>query len=157
MNILMLCALVLCIGCTSRMNTFQWLPGAWEMERKNGVKQVEVWTVNNDQLYGQGMKVANGDTTLLETLSILYKKRAYWYEPAVLAQNEGRTISFKMVSSNIFQYVFENPDHDFPQRIVYTYQPSTSSGSNQSIRGDSLKVGVMTLDGHGMDFLFVRK
>ena len=42
-----------------------------------------------------------------------------FYIPTVKNQNNGEPVSFKLVSGKNGEFVFENKQHDFPQRIIY--------------------------------------
>ena len=43
-----------------------------------------------------------------------------YYVPTVKTQNAGKAVEFKMTYSTDKEWVFENPQHDFPQKITYT-------------------------------------
>jgi hypothetical protein len=48
------------------------------------------------------------------------------YIPAVRDQNDGLGISFRLITINEKDLVFENAEHDYPQRISY-YHVSNDS------------------------------
>ena len=112
---------------------------------------MEIWKKTDKSLYtGRGVKVALRDTTLLESLKLSYHDDNTWYIPTVPDQNNALPVSFKMVQSSENKMVFENPDHDFPQRILYQYLPAIKSTNDT----DSMYVRVESLDGKGIDYWF---
>lgn len=140
------------------MTRFAWLEGTWEMTKPNGSSTLEVWNRHNSKTYsGQGLIVNQGDTTLLESLLLHYDHPDTWYVPTVLNQNNGLPVRFKMVSATAHKYVFENAEHDFPQRIVYHYKPIDMLHSATVSKGDTLAVAVTSLTGEGIHFNFKRK
>ena len=97
----------------------------------------EEWERTSDSLYtGISYAVKDGDTILLETLSLKYADGKLCYAPAVQSQNEGQEILFPLkeyvTSEN--KFVFENPLHDFPQRIIYHFADDKTL--NARIEGD---------------------
>jgi hypothetical protein len=46
-------------------------------------------------------------------------KEGIFYTSTVEDQNNKQPTSFKLTSGNNNVFVFENPQHDFPKRIVY--------------------------------------
>ena len=137
-------------------NPFRWLEGSWEMKKANGNCRLEIWSSLNDhEMTGKGISVKGVDSTLLENIQLVFKDNFYWYIPTVPDQNNAQPVSFKLVRSHGSNYTFENPDHDFPQRIVYHFKPVTDL--NRPAVGDTLFVRVESLTGDGMDFHFLRK
>jgi hypothetical protein len=41
------------------------------------------------------------------------------YSPTVKGQNNDESVDFKLSSESENTFVFENPKHDYPQKIVY--------------------------------------
>ncbi len=145
-------------GCSSRMHSFNWLNGTWEMPKPNGSYRLETWEETDRRMMtGKGLKLVGTDTTLLESIQLYADRKDVWYVPTVANQNDGAAVAFKMVSSTNHQYVFENPQHDFPQRIVYHLKPMEWNKGITSSPGDTLDVAVTSLDGEGIHFRFTRK
>jgi len=103
--------------------TFAFVLGSWEMQTAKG-KIVEQWVQNSDQtLSGKSYRInAKGDSVLSETLQIRKIGKEIFYCSTVANQNEGKEVCFKLVSTKDKIYIFENKEHDFPQRIVYENQ-----------------------------------
>ena len=143
----------------SNIDTFSWLKGTWEMKKKNGTSRLEVWTKHDDNtLIGKGLKVSGSDTTELESIKLVFQDEDFWYVPTVPDQNNAMPVKFKLVSQEGFKYIFENPQHDFPQRIIYDYQPLSLSDVMICHPGDKMLVKVETMDGtNSIPFEFIRK
>lgn len=142
---------------TTSPQWFQWLVGTWVQEKPNGKQRLEVWRMkDNRTLTGQGLKVSGRDTSLLENIEIRISDEQVFYIPTVPDQNQGKPVSFSLVKSEGYNIVFENPAHDFPQRIIYKLKPLMSDPFSQSA-GDSLLVRVESLSGDGIDFGFKRQ
>lgn len=100
---------------------------------------------------GKGLNVAGQDTTLLEHLELTVEDKEVWYIPTVPDQNNAEPVPFKLVYHGDKDLIFENRQHDFPQRILYHYLPTEGDGD-----ADSLNVRVESLDGKGIDYRFKR-
>ena len=152
------CCGMFSLSCMPDLLPFQWLIGTWEMPKSNGSVMLETWQVKDSKsLTGLGLKVTGRDTTLLETISLYYDKGDVWYAPAVTNQNYGLAVPFKLVDSKTNQYTFENPEHDFPQRIVYEFKPVNKVEPFAVSLGDTIAVAVTDLLGEGIHFRFIRK
>lgn len=81
----------------------------------------EEWKKSDDSTFiGRSFVVVQNDTSVLETLSIELKLNELYYIPVVYDQNNRLPISFKYISNTGGQITFENMEHDFPQRIIYS-------------------------------------
>jgi hypothetical protein len=137
---------------------FTWLTGTWEMPGKQGGFRLEEWNqLDSQTLSGRGLKVVGTDTMVLETIRILAEGDAIWYIPTVPDQNNAEAIPFKLVRSGNYEFVFENPTHDFPQRIVYRFLPVIREHHLVASANDIIEVDVVSLEGEGIHFRFTRK
>lgn len=92
------------------------LQGTWKMENN---EIYEHWDkLNESSLKGVSYKFNNGEITISEYLDIAETNSETTYTATVLNQNEGRGVSFKLTKTDS-TFTFENPDHDFPKKIVY--------------------------------------
>ncbi len=92
------------------------LQGTWKMENR---ETYEHWDRLNDHtLKGFSYQIAAGQMKVSEYLNISRRGNGISYTAAVLNQNGGEGISFELTESDSM-YVFENPRHDFPKKIVY--------------------------------------
>ncbi len=92
------------------------LQGTWKMENK---ETFEHWDKINEQtLKGFSYQLTNGQMAVSEYLEIVQRNNELIYAATVLNQNQGKAIEFKLTQADS-AYVFENPRHDFPKKIVY--------------------------------------
>ena len=113
--------LMLLFSCTSTapLKKAHWLIGTWENPKSSG-SVYETWTLQPDQaLAALSYKLNGTDTLLLETIQITLENGQLFFIPTVPTQNEGKSIRFVLTSLSKNEMVFENPEHDFPQRIRY--------------------------------------
>jgi hypothetical protein len=95
------------------------LTGLWKMDGKRGALYEE-WQVSGDnQLKGRSYKINNNDTLVLENVVISLQRDAIFYTPVVRNQNDQQPVPFKLISYDNKRYVFENKEHDYPQRVIY--------------------------------------
>lgn len=102
---------------------FNWLTGSWQ--GGSGTELIyENWQQVDEQLLlGEGYFVSGGDTVVREQLR-LQKIGAYWCYIATV--NKGRPTLFTHIKTEKGKMSFENPEHDFPQRITYVLQKDGS-------------------------------
>ncbi len=116
-------------ACTSgeeKIQELSWLEGTWEGIDDNELIFVEVWTKGEGNwLNGKGATLTpDGDTMFKEVLKIELVEGTPYYV-ATVPENPGPVL-FKLVESDKSHCVFENQDHDFPQRIEYTLQTNST-------------------------------
>jgi hypothetical protein len=93
--------------------------GTWQMKTKKGFI-CERWTkANTNELRSIGFKVIGADTVIEERVRVIKKDNDIYYVPTVTGQNSGKEVFFKLTSTTNGEYIFTNPEHDFPQRVVY--------------------------------------
>lgn len=102
------------------ISEFNWLNGSWKMNTKKGVI-IESWIAFDDStMHGKSIMVKNGiDSVQLETIALMYRNSNYYFIPTAEGQNNNKAIAFKITSFDENSFVAENPEHDFPKRIVY--------------------------------------
>jgi hypothetical protein len=104
----------------SQDTDFQWLVGKWKVDSDKS-KKYEVWQMDGNRLKGEGYSVKEGQKNVFETL-FLEDFGGQW---AYIALPDKQQITlFALVHSENNRYVFENKEHDFPQRIIYNYDDS---------------------------------
>ena len=103
---------------------------------KNGSRTIfEKWIVQADTIYmGYGYMINGGDSMLTEMVSITQEGADVYYIPVVKDQNDGNPVKFKLVEASENRFVFSNPNHDFPQRIIYEFNGADQL--NASVEGD---------------------
>ena len=111
----------------NKLTQLSWMLGKWQMQT-NGGAIIEEWAKSSDSLW-QGVSYAvshYGDTQFAENIKLNYVNDQLVYLPTVSDQNENKEVSFAEKSFSDSLVVFENMDHDFPQRIIYKKISDTS-------------------------------
>jgi hypothetical protein len=103
-------------GQSSKIQKLDWLVGTW-MNPKNGVYETWGWTANGKALEGRGFEVYEGDTTLIETLSIRTEKGKLVYGATLPGRQE--EVLFRISKLDATGFTCANPKHDFPKQIAY--------------------------------------
>ncbi|HEY0356451.1 MAG TPA: hypothetical protein VGC29_09615, partial [Flavisolibacter sp.] len=70
-------------------------------------------------MMGKGFRIVEQDTLPLETVILKFVNGTISYNPTVPDQNEGKEVSFILNEIKEGQYIFQNPEHDFPKKIQY--------------------------------------
>lgn len=96
-----------------------WLIGEWADVFDEG-KIIETWERTGDStLSGKSYTIISGDTVFSESIVLQQRGEDLFYMPAVSDQNEGKPVEFKLTIFTDSTLVFENPEHNFPQKISY--------------------------------------
>ena len=109
--------LVLALPARADISELQWMTGCWSQDgRDKG--SVEQWTAPAGRsMLGMNRIVSGGKTISFEFMRIVEEEDG-WI--GFIASPSGQeTARFKLVSMNASKVFFENPKHDFPQRIIY--------------------------------------
>ena len=110
---------------------FNILKGKWKLDNDKFVL-IEEWEKINDTTFTGLSYTLNGDKKNISEKLYLLKLNhhiVYIAQPG----NNSPTL-FTLVSSDSSRFVFENKEHDFPQKIIYHF--ITDSILNASIEGD---------------------
>jgi len=93
------------------------LAGCWQGTEDPGI--VEQWMLPEGKMtMGMSRTIQNGVAIQFEFLRIIEDAGTVSYVAKPSGQPEA---SFPLIHSDKNQLVFENPQHDFPQRILYTF------------------------------------
>jgi hypothetical protein len=93
-----------------------WLEGRWQGE-SGGVAMEEQWTsVRGGALLGLHRDVKAGRMVSFEFLRIQATPQGTFY---YASPNSRPPVAFRLVEAADRRAVFENPEHDFPKRILY--------------------------------------
>ena len=102
---------------------FAWLAGCWDGSG-GGRESLEQWMKPSGQtMLGMSRTVANGKTVAYEFVQLREQDGDLFYVAKPSGQAEA---SFKLVKYSNQEAVFENPQHDFPQRIIYRLEKDGS-------------------------------
>ena len=118
-RILVLTALILLVVCAqAQQKEFNWLVGTWKLKDKN---IFETWKVSPDKktLDGFSFRVKEGDTLSMEKVRFTYDGTSYHYMPDV--EGPQGEVDFKITKYDAKSFVAENPQHDFPKLIRYSF------------------------------------
>ncbi len=101
---------------------FKKLAGTWALTKPSGTIMGETWVAKNDStMAGKSFMIKNGDSSILETVQWVKDGKNMFYIPIAYGQNSDEPVFFKLTSITGTAYIFENPAHDFPKRIVYDF------------------------------------
>ncbi len=102
-----------------KLKDLEWLLGAWKRESARSIT-FERWRKLSDKTFeGESVRrsKATGDSVLVESLVLAEMGGEIFYLAKV---DENRLpVAFRLTSLAGGRAVFENPEHDFPQRITY--------------------------------------
>jgi hypothetical protein len=98
------------------------LDGTWKIENS---EIYEMWELISDRtMTGQSFRVREGEQVITEYLEIKQINEQIIYTATVLNQNDGAGIEFVLSQPDSQTWIFENPDHDFPKKILYQKRSS---------------------------------
>ena len=127
------------------LDDLAWLAGCWENNRAGRMAE-ERWTKpKGGTMLGIGQTVKDGKTIEFEFMRIHEDKGDLFFTAKPSGQAE---TTFKLISYADGKAVFENPQHDFPTRVIYGKQPDGSLLARIE--------GVMNGQKRGIDFPFKR-
>lgn len=117
---IMLSSILFLSACSTNEETdvdsLKWILGKWQSNSEEGILYEE-WKQKNDSTYlGHAYAITlDGDTTFSESAEIIESNGHINYSVTV---NDETTTDFALVDNQNIA-VFENVNHDFPQRIIY--------------------------------------
>lgn len=125
LRVILLClllsqALVLAEEKAFSINDLAWLKGCWSLNR-NGRETTEHWLKPaGGTMLGISRTIADGKTVEFEFTRIQQETSG---EILFIAKPSGQPEAiFKLIKGNAHEVIFENPQHDFPQRVIYRLQ-----------------------------------
>lgn len=134
------------VPVTYRIGALSWLTGCWRSTSTSPNVITERWSpIAGNMMMGVSQTV-NGNTTVEFEYMRIAQDGANVFYIAKPSQNPGET-SFRLIRLAGQEAVFENPEHDFPQRVVYR-----RNGDNLTGRIEGNNNGRMM----GIDFPMVR-
>lgn len=119
--------------------TPQMLEGVWKSAAN--IVFYEQWEILNDSLVqGVGFGLNQQDTIITERMKMAVHDGTWHFFALVTGQNSGKEIAFRKVECEPDRLVFENPDHDYPNRISYIFHADTSLTARiENMRGNKQK------------------
>jgi hypothetical protein len=109
--------LALALPAQADLSELQWMAGCWSQDGREA-GSVEQWTAPAGRsMLGMNRIVSSGKTVSFEFMRIVEEEDGW---VGFVASPSGQeTARFNLVSMNATKVIFENPEHDFPQRIIY--------------------------------------
>lgn len=95
------------------------LEGTWMMKTNKGFIGDSWKKVNSSKLKCQGFMIKGGDTIYTENVQLIKNNEGIFYTSTVENQNNQQPVTFQLMSSVNNEFIFENPQHDFPKGICY--------------------------------------
>jgi Domain of unknown function (DUF6265) len=125
----------------TKIEDISWLAGCWErVDPSKGLQINEQWMKPaGGTMFGTGRTVKNGKTIDYEFTRIETRPEGLFFVARPSA-NKADT-DFKIIRSSKFEIVFENPSHDFPQRVMYRREGDDLFARIEGNRGGKL-VGI---------------
>lgn len=104
-----------------------WLLGNWEKTDSLGTLQ-EIWKIQNDStLIGKSYYIQNKkDTIHNETIELMQNGKLLIYSATIIGENNNEPVAFQLTKDYDSLLVFENPKHDYPQKITYQLKKDKS-------------------------------
>lgn len=109
------------------LNKANWLIGDWEKKDSLGTLK-EIWKTLDDSTYiGESYYIkSNNDTVHKEIIQLMQDGEFLLYSATVKGENNDQPITFQMTEAKDSLLVFENPKHDYPQKIRYNLNEDNS-------------------------------
>src|SRR5215213_7462679 len=103
---------------TPTLTDIAWISGAWQSEPGGKRQSEEHWTtVAGASMLGMSRTVVGEKTVEFEYLRIEQRADGIYYVAHPKARCPGT--DFKLTRASATEIIFENPQHDFPKRIIY--------------------------------------
>ncbi|HEV3409146.1 MAG TPA: DUF6265 family protein [Chthoniobacterales bacterium] len=112
-----LAAAFLCTASAVSIEELGWLSGCWQSDGDNRQVREQWMKPAGNMMLGMSHTVANGKTREYEFIRIVQEENGdVFFVANPSGQKEAR---FKLMIVTEREARFENPEHDFPQRIIY--------------------------------------
>ena len=109
--------LTLFLSAHADIPDLRWMAGCWSQDGQES-GSVEQWTAPaGGTMLGMSRMVSGGKTVAFEFLRITEDEDGWIW--LVASPSGQETARFKLVNMSANEVIFENPEHDFPQRIIY--------------------------------------
>jgi len=138
--ILSICFLAFSTALFGQQSEFRWLIGTWQEAKYS----FEIWKDEGTFLSASAYQIdhQSGNKVVSEEIKLVKKGNDFYYVPDV-AGPQG-PIEFRITSFDENSFTAENPEHDFPKKIIYKRTgellEATISGGSKSISYSFKKV-----------------
>lgn len=141
---LLIIFLLLAMNVQAQKVNLDFLEGTWKVTDK---EVYERWTKLGDKTFkGEGFMLKDGNKKVAEILDINDQSGKLTYYATVMGQNDNMPIAFKYNKTEKDVFSFENPNHDFPKKIVY-----------KKISDSELFITVIGKPGEQFDFTMIKE
>jgi hypothetical protein len=107
-------------------NIFNQLVGTWQMQTPKGVLYESWQPVSEGKIAGMSYMLNGKDSSVFERTIVTKEGSDIYFNAMATRQNNGQTVRFKLANTIGKYYIFENKQHDFPQRVIYEFVSSDS-------------------------------
>lgn len=109
-----------------KIKAAEWLLGQWKNTSAEGVLN-ETWSKPNDStLVAGSFFIKEKDTLHFENIRLIENEGELVYETTIKGQNNDKAILFPLLSEKENEFVFENLQNDYPQKITYKREAKNS-------------------------------
>lgn len=103
----------------AELSDAQWLLGRWENQSEEGI-MTETWTRESDSSFAaKTYFITDGDTAFSESVRLVGRNGSLVYIAKAMGQNDDKPVEFGLTAADGKTMTFENPAHDYPEKIVY--------------------------------------
>lgn len=141
----LLSPLVLQAQPAAAVEDLRWLSGCWQSESGSRTTQEQWMAPAGGTMLGMSRSVSGGRTVAYEFIQIREQEGGVFYVARPSGQAE---TAFRLVRVAPNEAVFENPEHDFPQRVIYRL----GADGNLAARIEGMREGKL----QGVDFPMLR-
>jgi len=139
-----LSALLLAAAAPAKIDDLAWMAGSWSVEQ-DGRWTEEYWTLPRGGVMLGASRSGRGET-LREFEFLAVRADAGGAIAYVARPGGGEPVAFPLVQHDATSATFENPAHDYPQRIRYAR------------KGDVMTATISTIDGSkAMSWVYTRR
>ena len=105
----------------------KWLLGEWEKTDSLGTLK-ELWKNEDDSTFvGKSYYLQNNKDTLFnEQIELIQEKDHLIYRATVEGENNDEPVPFQLTKADDSLLIFENPKHNYPQKIEYKLKKNKS-------------------------------
>ena len=110
------------------LTSFEKLSGCWSNQDGDQIYEEQWMSPAGDMILGMSRTLQKGKVVTFEFIQIQTREDGTFY---IASPSKQERTEFKLTSFENNSAVFENPEHDFPQRVVYKF-----------LTGDSLQAWI---------------
>ncbi|MCI0411259.1 DUF6265 family protein [bacterium] len=114
---------LLFLASASNLTGFEKLSGCWEHRDSGQVYEDQWMRPAGDMMLGMSRTLKEGKAVTFEFIQIQSRTDGTFY---IASPSKQEKTEFKLTSFDKNVAVFENPDHDFPQKVVYRFAAEDS-------------------------------